>query len=32
MSESDALRPIATQVLFEDDEIRVWDQRIAGSS
>jgi mannose-6-phosphate isomerase-like protein (cupin superfamily) len=28
MSE-EALRPIATTVLFEDDEIRVWDQHIA---
>ena len=25
----DTLRPIATSVLFEDDEIRVWDQHIA---
>lgn len=26
---ADELRPIATRVLYEDDEVRVWDQRIA---
>ena len=28
MADTDDLRPIATRVLFEDDEIRVWDQHI----
>jgi len=29
VSGADDLRPIATRVVFEDDEIRVWDQQIA---
>ena len=28
MGESEALAPIATTVLYEDDEIRIWDQRL----
>lgn len=28
MSTQEQLRPIATRVLFEDDEVRVWDQVI----
>jgi hypothetical protein len=28
MAEEKELRPIATRVLYEDDEVRIWDQRI----
>jgi hypothetical protein len=28
MAREDKLRPIATRVLYEDEEVRVWDQRI----
>ena len=28
MTERPELRPIASRVLYEDDEVRIWDQRI----